>query len=149
MREHFGEYSTFVALVSREGGDWGSVVVEAARAVPVLQNLNVADLKNTVLGISSKDAFDVARLISGGSLLYGPPRPIENAQRDACLLNLFEALGEHAEFFTNHGEAEDGETGDFSTLSCHVNVLAETTIDVCLIGVSDSKVLILWRFEDD
>lgn len=70
-------------------------------------------------------------------------------ERDACLRDVLNAVGNDARFFTNHGHAEDGEEADFLASSFHVNALAGTTIDICLIGVSDENVLVLWRFEDD
>lgn len=70
-------------------------------------------------------------------------------ERDTWLRDMLKAVGDGARFFTNHGNAEDGENADFLTSSFHTNALADATIDVCLIGVSDEKVLVLWRFEDD
>ncbi|OIK29464.1 hypothetical protein [Streptomyces malaysiense] len=108
-------------------------------------------MRDSLLEIFPTQALELAGLISVGSLLYGPHPSLRvpNAERDACLREVLGAVGDSARFFTNHGHAEDGAEADFLASSFHANVLAGPTIDICLIGVSDENVLVLWRFEDD
>ncbi|MFS4091443.1 hypothetical protein [Streptomyces sp. AF1A] len=150
-RGHFDERQSFAALVARRGADWCDIVMETIQGNPVLREVDRGELRDSVLEVSPAQALELARLISAGSLLYGPHESLRvpDMERDACLRELLRAVGDGARFFTNHGHAEDGEEADFLASSFHANVLAGTTIDICLIGVSDENVLVLWRFEDD
>ncbi|MFL4948466.1 hypothetical protein ACJ6WE_14070 [Streptomyces sp. MMS24-I31] len=118
---------------------------------PVLRQVDRTELRDSILEVSPPKALDLAGLISAGSLLYGPLESLRtpDAERDACLRDVLNAVGNDARFFTNHGHAENGDEADFLASSFHANALAGTTIDICLIGVSDENVLVLWRFEDD
>ncbi|MER6975742.1 hypothetical protein [Streptomyces carpinensis] len=150
-RGRFEERQSFAALVARRGTDWHGTVIETIQGNPVLRQVDRSELRNNLLEVSPAQALDLARLISVGSLLYGPHASlrIPNTERDSCLRDILKAVGDGARFFTNHGHAEDGEEADFLASSFHTNALADTTIDVCLIGVSGENVLVLWRFEDD
>lgn len=147
----FDERQSFAVLVARRGADWHDTVMEAIRGNPVLSQVDRQELQESILEISPRQAMELAGLISTGSLLYGPSESLHapDTERDACLREILRATGNGARFFTNHGHAEDGEEGDFLSSSFHANVLAGTTIDICLLGVSDENVLVLWRFEDD
>lgn len=150
-QELFDERQSFAALVARRGAEWHDVVMDAIQPNPALRQVDPGDLRDSILEVSTAQALDLAGLISVGSLLYGPRASLRtpDTERDACLRDILVAVGNGARFFTNHGHAEDGAEADFLASSFHVNALAETTIDVCLIGVSDENVLVLWRFEDD
>ncbi|MEU7060706.1 hypothetical protein [Streptomyces sp. NPDC046197] len=147
----FDERQSFAALVARGGADWHDTVMETIQGHPVLRQVDRMELRDSVLQVSPAQALDLAGLISVGSLLHGPRESLRtsDAERDACLRDILKAVGNGARFFTNHGQAEDGEEADFLASSFHANALAGTTIDICLIGVSDETVLVLWRFEDD
>ncbi|MFI2640437.1 hypothetical protein [Streptomyces sp. NPDC018610] len=147
----FNELQCFAALVIRRHADWLDTVMEAIQGHAVLQHVDRGELRESVLQVSPSQALDLAKLISAGSLLFGRNESLRapDAERDDCLREVLRAVGNGAQFFTNHGHAEDGEDGDFLTSSFHADVLAGTTIDICLIGVSDMHVLVLWRFEDD
>lgn len=147
----FDDRQSFAALVARRGSDWQATVMEAIQENSVLRHVDRSELQDGILEISPAQALDLAKLISIGSLLYGPRASLHkpDAERDACLREILKAVGNGARFFTNHGQAEDGEDADFLAASFHANALADTTIDICLIGVSDENVLVLWRFEDD
>ncbi|MYW48486.1 hypothetical protein [Streptomyces sp. SID161] len=150
-RGRFDERRSFAALVARGGADWHDTVMRAIQGNPVLRQVDRQELRGGILEVSPGQAAQLAGLISVGSLLYGPCASLRapDEERDACLRELLGAVGNGARFFTNHGHAEDGEEGDFLAPSFHANVLAGTTIDICLVGVSDENVLVLWRFEDD
>ncbi|MEU0048510.1 hypothetical protein [Streptomyces sp. NPDC006309] len=151
VRGRFDERQAFVALGARGGADWHDTVMEVIQGNPVLRQVDRQELRDSLLEVSPGQAMELAGLISVGSLLYGPCTSLRapDEKRDACLRELLRAAGNGARFFTNHGHAEDGEEGDFLASSFHANVLAGTTIDICLVGVSDEDVLVLWRFEDD
>ncbi|MFB0618518.1 hypothetical protein [Streptomyces sp. AGS-58] len=150
-RQRFDERHAFVALGVRGGADWRDTVMEVIQGHPVLRQVDRQEMRDSLLEVSPGQAMELAGLISVGSLLYGPCASLRapDEERDACLRELLRAVGDGARFFTNHGHAEDGEEGDFLASSFHANVLAGTTIDICLVGVSDGNVLVLWRFEDD
>ncbi|MFE3634669.1 hypothetical protein [Streptomyces cellostaticus] len=150
-RGRFDERQSFAALVARDGADWHDTVMAAIQGNPVLRQVDRQELRDSILEVSPSQAMELAGLISVGSLLYGPSASLRapDEERDACLRELLGVVGNDARFFTNHGHAEDGEEGDFLASSFHANVLAGTTIDICLVGVSDDNVLVLWRFEDD
>ncbi|WP_143074793.1 hypothetical protein [Streptomyces mangrovisoli] len=126
-------------------------MLEAIHGHPVLRHVDRRELRDGVLEVSARQAVELAALISVGSLLYGPGESLRapDAERDACLREVVRAAGDGARFLTNHGHAEYGEEADFLASSFHADVLAGPTIDICLLGVSDENVLILWRFEDD
>ena len=150
-RGRFDERQSFVALVRRGGAEWHDLVMETIRENTVLRKVAHRELRNNLLEVSPAGALDLAKLISIGSLLHGPHEHLRtpDAERDDCLRDILKAVGKGTRFFTNHGHAEDGDEADFLASSFHANTLAGTTIDVCLIGVSDENVLVLWRFEDD
>lgn len=108
-------------------------------------------MEESLFEVSRENALDLSKFIAFGSLLRGPvPSALDaDGRRDSLLAHMFDRLGADACFWTNHGGAEDGQESGFLSSSFHVNVLAEATIDLCLIGVSSEAVLILWRFEDD
>ncbi|MEU8971427.1 hypothetical protein AB0D11_19525 [Streptomyces monashensis] len=137
--------------MARKDADWHDTVVETIRGNPVLRQVDRAELRDSILEVSPSQALELAGLISLGSLLYGPHESLRapDAERDSCLGELLGSVGDGARFFTNHGNAEDGEAAKFLSSSFHANVLAGTTIDICLIGVSNENILVLWRFEDD
>ncbi|MET8807179.1 hypothetical protein [Streptomyces sp. NPDC004546] len=150
-RGRFDERQSFAALVARRDADWNDTVMETIQGNPVLRQVDRGELRDSILEVSLAQALELAGLISAGSLLYGPHESLRapDVERDICLREILRAVGDGARFFTNHGHAEDGEEADFLASSFHANVLAGTTIDICLIGVSDENVLVLWRFEDD
>ncbi|MFR9796264.1 hypothetical protein ACL02U_10230 [Streptomyces sp. MS06] len=150
-RGRFDELQSFAALVARTGGDWRDTVMEAIKGHSVLRHVDRRELQDSLLEVSPSEAMELAGLISVGSLVYGPSESLRapDGERDACLREVLRAAGNGARFFTNHGHAEDGEDGDFLASSFHANVLAGLTIDICLLGVSDENVLVLWRFEED
>ena len=147
----FDERQCFAALAPRRGVDWHETVLETIRENPALQQVERSELRDSLLEISAAEALDLAKFISAGSLLYGPRESLRtpDKERDDCLRDILKSAGKGARFFTNHGHAEDGEEADFLAASFHANTLAGTSIDICLIGVSDENVLVLWRFEDD
>lgn len=147
----FDERQSFAALAVRTGADWHDTVMETIQGNPVLRQVDRSELRASLLEVSPAQALDLAGLISVGSLLYGPRESLRrpNAERDACLRDILESAGSGARFYTNHGHAEDGEAADFLATSFHANTLVGTTVDICLIGVSNENVLVLWRFEDD
>ncbi|MEU6771112.1 hypothetical protein [Streptomyces sp. NPDC046759] len=147
----FDERQAFAALAARRGPDWYDTVMEAIRGNLILRQVDRSELRDAILEVSPAHALDLARLISRGSLLHGPHASLRtpDVERDACLRDILEAVGTSARFFTNHGHAEDGEEADFLASSFHAHTLVGTTIDICLIGVSDDNVLVLWRFEED
>ncbi|MFD5651417.1 hypothetical protein [Streptomyces sp. NPDC127039] len=148
---YFDERQTFVALSHRKDDDWYQVATELARGNAALHNVDASELRDSVMEISRKGALDLATLISAGSLLYGPRYSAQRRDhgRDSCLSDVLDSVGEGARYFTNHGEAEEGNAANFLASTYHVNALADTALDVCLIGVSHDRILILWRFEDD
>ncbi|MEU6462163.1 hypothetical protein [Streptomyces sp. NPDC046976] len=150
-RARFDERQSFVALTARGEPDWHDTVMDTIRGHPVLRHVDSGELRDSLLEISDAQALELAGLISVGSLLYGPHPSLRvpNAERDIGLREVLGGVGDSARFFTNHGHAEDGAEADFLASSYHANVLAGLTIDICLIGVSDEKVLVLWRFEDE
>ncbi|MDA4885420.1 hypothetical protein ACI3K5_27620 [Streptomyces sp. MPA0124] len=150
-QRHFDERQTFVTLSHRKGDDWYQAASELVREHAALHNVDASGLRDSVLEVSRKGALDLATLISTGSLLYGPRYSAQQRdhERDSCLSDVLDSVGEGARYFTNHGEAEEGDDANFLASAYHVNALAETTLDVCLIGVSHDSILILWRFEDD
>ncbi|WP_158711512.1 hypothetical protein [Streptomyces xylophagus] len=148
---YFDERQSFAAVDSRGEADWHETVVEMVRGTRALRGIDRTTLRDSLFEVSYEGALDLARLISGGSLLYGPSESLRtlDTERDDCLRETLGTAGKNARFFTNHGHAEDGDQADFLVSSFHVNSLAATTIDVCLIGVSDENIMVLWRFEDD
>jgi hypothetical protein len=150
-RGRFDARQSFAALVPRRGVDWYDTVMETIRDSPVLRQVDRAELRVALLEVPVAGALDLAGLISAGSLLYGPHASLHtpDPERDACLREVLDAVGRDARFFTNHGHAEEGETAGFLDRSFHASVLAPTTLDICLVGVSEESVLVLWRFEDD
>lgn len=151
LQRYFDERQSFAAINSRGETEWNETVVEMVHGTHALRIVDRTTLRDSLLEVSHEGALDLARLISGGSLLYGPSESLRtlDTERDECLRETLATAGKNARFFTNHGHAEDGDQADFLVSSFHVNSLADTTIDVCLIGVSDENVLVLWRFEDD
>lgn len=151
VQGRFDERQSFAALVARKGADWHDTVMDTIQEHPALRQVDRTELRDGILQVAPHKALDLAGLISVGSLLYGPLKSLRtpDVERDACLRDVLNAVGNDARFFTNHGHAEDGEEADFLASSFHANALAGTTIDICLIGVSDENVLVLWRFEDD
>ena len=151
LQGYFDERQSFAAISSRRESDWHENVVEMVRGTHALRIVDSTTLRDSLLEVSHEGALDLARLISGGSLLYGPSESLRtlDTERDDCLRETLAAAGENTRFFTNHGHAEDGDQADFLVSSFHVDSLADTTIDVCLIGVSEENILVLWRFEDD
>ncbi|MEU0860515.1 hypothetical protein ABZ352_34905 [Streptomyces griseofuscus] len=150
-RGRFDERQSFAALVGRGEPDWHVTVMNAIQGNPVLRQVDSGELRDSLLEVFPAQAMELAWLISVGSLLYGPHPSLRvpDAERDTCLREVLGAVGEDARFFTNHGHAEDGAEADFLASSFHADVLAGLTIDICLIGVSDENVLVLWRFEND
>ncbi|MFJ8540657.1 hypothetical protein ACIRFH_01335 [Streptomyces sp. NPDC093586] len=149
-RGHFDQRQTFVALSHRKDDDWHHIAGEMIKHSPALHGVDTSELRDSVMEISHNGALQLATLISVGSLLYGPRSlPNHDHERDTCLSRVLDCAGEGARYFTNHGEAEEGDEADFLSSAFHANTLADATIDVCLIGVSEDAVLILWRFEDD
>ncbi|WP_033325293.1 hypothetical protein [Streptomyces yerevanensis] len=116
----------------------------------MFSDLTPAALRRSLLPVSRRGAEDLMGLLAVGSFCYGPDPTLRqpNEQRDAAIRAILEAAGDHTEFFTNHGHAEDGDSADFLTRSFHFNSLANVLYDVCLIGVSPERLLIAWRFED-
>ncbi|MCQ4201218.1 hypothetical protein ACFW5W_11610 [Streptomyces sp. NPDC058783] len=150
-QRHFDERQTFVTLSHKKDDDWYQVASELVREHAALHNVDASGLRDSVMEVSRKGALDLATLISTGSLLYGPRYSAQQRdhERDSCLSDVLDSVGEGARYFTNHGEAEEGDDANFLASGYHVNALAETALDVCLIGVSHDSILILWRFEDD
>ena len=151
LQGYFDERQSFAAVKSLEGADWHETVVEIVREIHAFRSIDRVTLRDSLLEVSYEGALDLARLISDGSLLYGPSKSLRALapERDDCLRETLGTVGKNTRFFTNHGHAEDGDQADFLASSFHVNSLADTTIDVCLVGVSEENVLVLWRFEDD
>lgn len=151
VQQCFDERQSFATLAARRSADWHDTALEAVQRHPVLQQVDRREFRDSILEVLPTQALDLAGFISVGSLLYGPSESLRtpDAERDARLGDILKTVGNGARFFTNHGHAEDGEEADFLASSFHVNVLTKTTMDVCLIGVSDENVLVLWRFEDD
>lgn len=150
-RGRFDPRQSFAALAARSNGGWAQAVVEVIQEHPVLGHIEPEELRQAVWEISRAGAADLATLISAGSLLYPMAVPLRRPDpaREECMRQLLDTVGEGARFFTNHGEAEEGENADFLASSFHANVIAGPTLDICLIGVTDEKVLVLWRFEED
>ncbi|MEU6015819.1 hypothetical protein ABZ826_17690 [Streptomyces sp. NPDC047515] len=147
----FDARQTFVHLSVPGDGDWRETAIAAMRSCPALQSVNREDMESSLAEVSRENALDLSKFIAFGSLLRGPLQSLVDADeiRDSLLARMLDQLGGDARFWTNHGGAEDGQESGYLSSSFHVNALAETTIDLCLIGVSPRAVLVLWRFEDD
>ncbi|NYV73585.1 hypothetical protein [Streptomyces sp. UH6] len=153
-QECFDARHCFAALASWSGGDWPRAVAEVVRRHPVLQSVEPALLrKHTQEVLSPAGAFELATLISAGSLLVAHADAVSlrtpDPKREQCLRRLLECLGEGPTYFTNHGGAEEGRDADFLTTAFHADVIAGPTLDICLIGVTNQRLLVLWRFEED
>lgn len=143
---------TFAALRPRQQEtDWCKSVARAVEEVPALASVGTVDMREALGEVSRAEARALARVISTGSLLHGARSPWASPDiaRDDCMVTLLRAAGSDARYFTNHGAAEEREHRDFLESSFHVNSLSTATLDLCLIAVSHSAVLVLWRFEDD
>jgi hypothetical protein len=155
------ERQTFLCLVQRVHEDWIEDVLETIRGsdgrtrvgldpTGLFGELTPADLRQNLLPVSRPGAEDLLRLLAVGSFYSGPDPTLRepNEVRDACVRAVIDSVCGDAEFFTNHGHAEDGDAADFFASSFHWNSLAEVLYDVCLIGVSPDWILVAWRFED-
>lgn len=107
-------------------------------------------IRESLLPIRRQGAEDLLKLVAVGSLYSGPDQALQEPDeaRDGCVRHVLDAVGDTAEFFTNHGHAEDGAAADFLASSFHWNSLAVTLYDVCLVAVGPEHLLIAWRFED-
>ncbi|MEU0691531.1 hypothetical protein [Streptomyces uncialis] len=150
-RSYLDPRQTFVAIVPCRETDWFATVARAVGGVPALASVSAVELRNSLAAVSRAEAKELARVISVGSLLYGARSPWTSASqgRDDCMDALLSAVGDDARYFTNHGAAEEAEPRNFLDSSFHVNSLSTATMDLCLVAVSRSAVLVLWRFEDD
>ncbi|MEU9577374.1 hypothetical protein [Streptomyces chilikensis] len=152
--ERFDARHCFAALASWSGGDWSHAVTEIVRGHPVLQSVEpevLADHTQEVL--SPSGALELATLISAGSLLSPRAGAVSlrtpDPSREQCLRQVLECLGEGARYFTNHGEVEEGKDADYLATAFFADAIAGPTMDICLIGVTDQRLLVLWRFEED
>ncbi|MGC9501326.1 RNase A-like domain-containing protein [Streptomyces sp. WG7] len=103
------------ALSPREGGNWRQVVTGTVKGNPSLRNMNSSELRESIMEVSRENVFDLAKLISAGGLLHDPRVSLRHGdhERDSCLLDVLDTVGEGARYFTNHGQAEEGENADF------------------------------------
>ncbi|MCX2971828.1 MULTISPECIES: hypothetical protein [Streptomyces] len=159
----FRDGQVFLRHVKREASDWREDVVKAVTFAPAdpdvgvlrrraeLLGVSTADLCENLLNVSKGAAMNVLRFIAGGSLIYGPASlSVETAMSiENCIASIFSAFGDCASFFTNHGAAEDGAPESCFSGSYHVNVVASSVMDLCIIAVSDDEIFIGWRCEED
>ncbi|MFE2939647.1 hypothetical protein ACFXKG_11410 [Streptomyces sp. NPDC059255] len=160
-RRIFDEHHTLLLLARRVSKDWYEDVLSALHGSNISELLGIDpttmfegvtadDLRQSLLPVSRRGAEDLMKLLAVGSFYSGPDASLRKADpaRDDCVREIIGTVGEEAEFFTNHGHAEDGEEADFFASSFHFNSLAETLYDVSLIAISSEHLLIAWRFED-
>ncbi len=152
--ERFDARHSFAALASWRGGEWPHAVAEIVREHPVLRSVEPEILaEHTQEVLSPSGALELATLISAGSLLTPRADALSlrtpDPSRERCLRQVLECLGEGARYFTNHGEAEEEKDADFLATAFFADAIAGPTMDICLIGVTDQRLLVLWRFEED
>ncbi|CAM5578209.1 hypothetical protein SXANM310S_01268 [Streptomyces xanthochromogenes] len=151
-----GQY--FMQMSSRNDPDWRHEVISIIRnpegvgidPTPMLEGLSVELLQESVALVTRRGAEDLLKLIVSGSLLRGP-----NAQRiesnhilGRSVQEVLDLIGPGADYFTNHGHAEDGDDARFLVSGFHYNSMATTLYDICLIAVTSDRILVAWRFED-
>ncbi|MFC8919969.1 hypothetical protein ACFT5C_29870 [Streptomyces sp. NPDC057116] len=156
------ERHAFLCLTTRVNEDWTEDVLAAISTgsdgpgrvgidpVGMFGDITADDLRSSVLPVSRRGAEDLLRLLAVGSFFDGPDMSLREPDetRDTCVRDILASVGEEAEFFTNHGHAEDGDAADFLAAGFHYNSLARVLYDVCLIGVARDRLLLAWRFED-
>ncbi|MEU3371676.1 hypothetical protein ABZ734_14570 [Streptomyces sp. NPDC006660] len=155
-RADSGEY--FIQMSCRNDPDWRRDVTGMIRnprgfgvdPSPLLEGLSVERLQESVAPVARRGAEDLLKLIVAGSLFDGVKA--ESIASDHGLTrSVHEALdlfGPEAEYFTNHGHAEDGDDAQFLVSGFHYNSMAVTLYDICLIAVASDRILVAWRFED-
>ncbi|MEU0398737.1 hypothetical protein ABZ318_00470 [Streptomyces sp. NPDC006197] len=161
-RRLIDERHVFLSLSRRVHEDWAEDVLAEIRGGPkgrdgvgvdpsgLFGDISADDLHGSVLGVSRTGAEELMRLLAVGSFYSGPEASLRepDEMRDTCIRGILDAVGGGAEFFTNHGHAEDGDAADYFAGGFHYNSLASVLYDVCLIGVTRDRLLITWRFED-
>lgn len=157
----FDARRTVLCLTGRAHQDWVDDLLAFTRSENSAERIGLdpsvmfdsvtADqARESLLPVSRRGAEDLLKLLAVGSFYSGPDRSLQESDeaRDGCVHDVLASVGDDAEFFTNHGHAEDEEAADFLTSSFHWNSLAVTLYDVCLIAVTSELLLIAWRFED-
>jgi hypothetical protein len=157
----FGGSSHFVQLSRRTAEDWVDDLVHVLRGRKSAQHIGIAPeamfddvdpetIRLSLLPVPRHGAEDLVKLLAYGSFYYGPDLSLRQADRarDECVRDILRSVGAEAEFFTNHGHAENGDSADFFQAGFHYNSLAVTLYDVCLVAVSPDHLLVTWRFED-
>lgn len=157
----FDPHRTVLCLAPRTHAHWVDDLVAFTRGegrgesvgvdpAPMFEELTGELVRESLLSVGEEGARELLKLLALGSFYDGldPSLRDPDAARDNCVREVLEAVGDSAEFFTNHGHAEDGEGADFLVSGFHWNSLAVTLYDVCLIGVTPERLLVAWRFED-
>ncbi|NUK54481.1 hypothetical protein HRW14_30300 [Streptomyces lunaelactis] len=157
----FDERRTSLLLAQRLHEDWVddvlSVILDPSGAqhigidpATMFETVTAADLRESLLTVSRRGAEDLMKLLAAGSFYSGPDTSLQapDEVRDSCVRDILRTVGEEAEFFTNHGHAEDETEANFLASAFHFNSLAVTLYDICLIAVSPDYLFVAWRFED-
>lgn len=157
----FDPHWTALRLAPRIHEDWIDDVVAFTRGeghgesvgvypASVFEAVTGELVRESLLPVTGEGAQELLKFIAVGSLYEGadPSLRDPDAARDRCIREVLESVGCSAEFFTNHGHAEDGEDADFLVSAFHWNSLAATLYDICLVGVTPQRLLVAWRFED-
>lgn len=136
-------------LLAFTNGEGGTGPIGTDPSV-MFDSVTADQIRDSLLPINRQGAEDLLKLVAVGSLYSGPDRALQEPDktRDGCVRDVLDAVGDTAEFFTNHGHAEDGAAADFLASGFHWNSLAVTLYDVCLVAVGSEHLLIAWRFED-
>ncbi|MEU0374224.1 hypothetical protein ABZ070_29005 [Streptomyces sp. NPDC006283] len=158
---YFDGQNTLLHLARRTNRDWMADVLSVVagakgiahagvEAATMFGTVTIDDLRRSLLPVSESGARDLLKLLAVGSFYWGPEESLHRPDpvRDKCVRDTLQAVGSGADFFTNHGHAEDGYEADFLQAGFHFNSLATTLYDICLIAVSPDFLLVAWRFED-
>lgn len=157
----FDPRRTALCLAPRTHQDWVDDLLAFTRGegggesagldpVPMFEAVTGDLVRESLLPVTGEGAQELLKFLAVGSFYEGPDPSLRHPDkvRDGCVRDVLASVGESAEFFTNHGHAEDGADADFLVSGFHWNSLAVTLYDVCLIAVTPQRLLVAWRFED-
>ncbi|MGW1869830.1 hypothetical protein ACWCPS_30260 [Streptomyces mauvecolor] len=155
-RADSGEH--FVQVSRRNAPDWRHDVTDIIRnpqgvgidPAAMFEDMSVERLQESLVPVTRRGAEDLLKLIVAGSLFDGPDtRLIESDHMlSRSIQEVLAPFGPGAEYFTNHGHAEEGDDAQFLVSAFHYNSMAVTLYDICLIAVTSDLILVAWRFED-